>query len=44
MSSWEHGATFLAFALIAAILVFSGVYHHGGSALHGNAEVAAVEK
>jgi len=44
MSSWQHGATFLAFALVAAIIVFAGHHHHGGVASQRDAEVAVVEK
>ena len=44
MSSWQHGATFLAFALIAAIIVFAGHHNHAGVASQGDAKVAVVEK
>jgi len=48
MQFWQHAATFLAFALIAALIVFAGHQHHTSFAAGGDArvdaQVAATEK
>jgi hypothetical protein len=44
MRSWPHTATFLAFALVAGVIVFAGHHYHGASAPGGDAKLAAVEK
>jgi hypothetical protein len=44
MRSWQHTATFLAFALVAAVIVFAGHGHHTFSAPRGDAKVAAADK
>jgi hypothetical protein len=44
MRSWQHTATFLAFALVAGVIVFSGHHYHTSAAPGGDAQVAAAEK
>jgi hypothetical protein len=43
MRAWQHTATFLAFALVAGVIVFAGHYHTF-SAPNGDAKFAAAEK
>ena len=43
MRSWQRTATFLAFALVAGVIVFAG-HHHGLVSVPGDAKVAAAEK
>jgi hypothetical protein len=44
MRSWQRAATFLAFALVAGVLVFAGRHHHSLSASPADAHVAAAYK
>jgi hypothetical protein len=44
MRSWQHTATFLAFALIAGVIVFAGNHYHATSAPGADAKFAAAEK
>jgi len=44
MHFWQHAATLLAFALIAAVIVFAGHTHHNIVAVAGDAHVASAEK
>jgi len=44
MRFWQHAATFLAFALIAAVIVFAGRHHPNTVAAAGDAHVATAEK
>jgi hypothetical protein len=44
MRSWQHTATFLAFALIAGVIVFAGNHYHTTSAPGADAKLAAAEK
>ena len=40
MRFWHHAATFLAFVLVAAIIVFAGYDHHTNFASGGDAQSA----
>jgi hypothetical protein len=44
MRSWQHTATFLAFALIAGVIVFAGNHYRTTSAPGADAKLAAAEK
>jgi hypothetical protein len=44
MRSWQHTATFLAFALVAGVIVFAGHHYPTSAAPVGEAQVAAAEK
>jgi hypothetical protein len=44
MRSWQHTATFLAFALVAAVIVFAGHHYRGGSNVDVDAKIAAADK
>jgi hypothetical protein len=44
MRSWQHTATFLAFALVAAVIVFAGQHTHTSALPAGEAKVAAAGK
>jgi hypothetical protein len=44
MRSWQHAATFLAFALVAGVIVFAGHSYHASSSLGADAKLAAAEK
>jgi hypothetical protein len=44
MRSWQRAATFLAFALVAGVLVFAGHNYHTSSAPGADAKLAAAEK
>jgi hypothetical protein len=43
MPFWQHAATFFAFMVIAAIIVFAG-RHHEAVSLPGDIKVVVVEK
>ena len=44
MRSWQHTATFLAFALVAGVLVFAGPHYPTSAAPGGDAKLAAADK
>jgi hypothetical protein len=44
MRSWQHTATFLAFALVAGVIVFAGHHYQTTVAPVGDAQVVAAEK
>jgi hypothetical protein len=44
MRSWQYTATFLAFALVAGVIVFAGQHYHTSPAPGGDAKLAAAEK
>ena len=44
MRSWQHTATFLAFALVAGVIVFAGHNYHTSAAPGADAKLAAAER
>jgi hypothetical protein len=44
MRSWQHAATFFAFALVAGVIVFAGNHYHTSAAPGGDAKLASAAK